>query len=194
MSEIKGALVTLRPITKDNIEKAHEKFQQPDFWNAIQWPSPPPLDRFSYRILKTKEICMWEMVPEFTRKVAGYVGYRAQAGVPFLFILFFDKFEVSIASEALSPVIHHYFNETWVQYTDFHRDFPLGIYLDRKIAKQMHQFLIENGFEPLSFVSELDNEKMIGYELRPQTYEAYYGEDDFTDDDFSEDEELNFDY
>jgi hypothetical protein len=189
MTAIRGALVTLRPIGDENIARAHAKFQAPELWNALQWTGAPPLDRFRHRLLKTKHIRMWEIVPEGARTAVGYVGYRAQAGVPFLFIVFFAEFNASVAQEALAPAIHHYFSATWPRYTDYQRDFPLGIYLDRAIARQLHKFLIENGFEPLSFVSDLDNDKMIGYELRPQTYEAYYGGGDDRDNPFEEDEE-----
>lgn len=188
MTAIRGALVTLRPVSEETIARAHTRFQDPVFWNALQWTGAPPLDRFRHRVLKTKHVRLWEIVPEGLRTAVGYVGYRAQAGVPFLFLVFFDTFDAAVAQEALSPAIHHYFTVTWAKYTDYQRDFPLAIYLDRGIANELHQFLVENGFDPLQFVSDLDNDKMIGYELRPQTYEAYYGGGDDGEEPFARDD------
>ncbi len=178
MADIRGALVTLRPLSALRISKFHKDLLQKERWQEIHATKPPDLEVLKKRMLERRSIRAWDIIPEGCTTSIGYAGYRVRCGCPFIFLLFVaEPFSRHLAEDIIPPLVTHFFNHTHRRLPDYRQSDPMMLYLEHAIAEQLHAFLIDNGFDPMPDFPIIDHEKQTAYGLLPETYEAYHSDD-----------------
>lgn len=173
MGNLRGALMTLRPMVEARVKTLHADLQAPDRWPEVFVNKAPDFATLGERLV-TRSIRFWEIVPEGCSAPVGYAGYRVKCGCPYLFFIFTTrKYDVDLVQDAIPLLVRHFFTFTYPRLPDFRQGDPLMVYLDRGVVDDMHDYLVESGFDPQEQWPFIDNVKKVAYSLSPETYEAY---------------------
>lgn len=168
---VEGALATLRRVDEKRINDIHKLFQEPRLYYTAGLRKPPPLAELRSDLID-EELWLWEIFPEGQERPTGLAGFVTYSGPPFIFVYFFDgKDHLELAREMVVQLAQGFFKET--------EEEALWFYLPRPVKPEIHDMLVEGGFDPYDddVLPGVDLTKEAAYRMERHTYVAYYGEE-----------------
>ena len=168
---LEGALATLHFVPAS--DKMLGYFERPTLRSMTGQVEKPDLAKL-VDLIDSEELAVWEIVPEGATEATGYALYVNYDGPPYFVIYNFDEeMQMEIARECMLQLIPLFFNTT--------EEEVLYFYADKNVAEELHDELLEAGFDPFEDNPIMDKGEMC-YILERHTYDAYYGEEASEDD------------
>jgi len=172
IQELQGDLVALRYASPD--AEMVEMFRRPRLLAMTGLQKAPNLKKLTDLIEEDDELVVWTVVPEGQNQAIGYACYVAFDGPPYVAVYTFsEEEEVEIAHDCIVQLAHLFFGST--------KEEGLHFFRDRPVPEEIHDRLIEGGFDFVEDCPTIDNDVESCYVLERHTYEAYYGEQDEED-------------
>ena len=166
---VEGALATLKRLDEKRIAEIHKRFQEPRMYYTAGLRKPPQLKSLREDLID-EMLWVWEIFPEGKDKATGYAGIVTYSGPPFVFVYFFDgKDDLEMARDVLVQLAQGFFKESDEE--------QLWFYLMRPIKPEIHDMLVEGGFDPYEddVLPGIDLKKEAAYRMERHTWAAYYG-------------------
>jgi hypothetical protein len=175
---IEGALATLKRVELSEIDTLHQQFQDSGLYLDAGFYDPPGQETLE-NFLEGDELQLWHLTSEEGAESVGYMGIVTFSGPTYVFVHFFDvkRVDLDLAQDAMLLIVKDFFKTTDEQ--------ELWTYVDKPISDEIHDRLIEGGFDFLDCdIPGIDRAKVGSYIMERHTFDAYYGEE-------AEDEELD---
>ena len=172
IAELSGEEVALQRIDGAEFGALHQALQTPLLYESAGFDSAPSEERLRNIFIEKEHLILWRMVRKEDGYQCGYCGWSDFAGPAYVFFVPADEnpMDLVMVSEALELIGVTYFQMTPAE--------DLFIYVDRPIEEEIHETLVESGFDPWEELPSIDNEKEAGYSMTRDTFEAYYGNSD----------------
>jgi hypothetical protein len=177
IAELAGDEVTLTRVSESEFATTHLAMLAPLLYTTAGFKDAPSEDRLRDLLIEREHLILWHTMRRGESVSSGYCGWSYFSGPAFLFFMPADDapLDLIVISEALEMVGVAYFKFTEGQ--------QLFMYIDKPIEEDIHETLVECGFDPIDELPTIDNETEGAYVLKRATFEAYYGggegEDDF---------------
>jgi hypothetical protein len=163
---LEGALATMKrlPLSKALVES----FQKPELFKVCGLRKPPDQE-YLKQLIDDKELVVWDIVPDGKTKGAGHALFVRFNGPPFIAIYTHDqKPDLELSRDCVLQLIHYFFQKTPEE--------GLYFYQQKPVPSEIHDLLVEGGFDPFEDNPTLDADEAC-YVLWRHTYVAYYGEE-----------------
>lgn len=178
-NKLEGELVTLKRIQRAGWPAILERFQTPELYDMAGLKKAPEQAAL-FEDLDEDELLVFDIVPHEGGISVGYAVFVHYDGPPYVFTYFFSgELDIDFASDAILQMVLAFF-----QYTEEPR---LYTFLPKPVPDDIHDRLLEGGFDHVEDYPVIDNDEETCYCLERFTYEAYY--QDEADDEV---EELEF--
>ncbi len=134
-------------------------------WKTWIAPSPSILLLLQRRWREFRAVTLGTVVCFYV----GYALYVAFNGPPFVNVYRFDeKIDIELSRDCVLQMVHYFFRKT--------QEEGLYFYQPKPVNEEIHELLVEGGFDPFEDNPTLDPDETC-YVLWRHTYVAYYGEE-----------------
>lgn len=171
--KLSGELLSLVPPARTRWSDLYQRFQDRELYNLIGLKRAPEQQWFFNR-LEQEKLVIFDMIPHEGRKSLGYAFVVYFDGSPYTALCFFNDFDnlrdLDLAADAVLQILIDFFRRS---------DEPrLYFFLDRPVPVDIHDRLLEGGFDFHDDYPAIDNDVEACYGIERFTYEAYYRSED----------------
>ncbi|MEO1482045.1 MAG: hypothetical protein AAFU77_08050 [Myxococcota bacterium] len=167
---LRGSLVVLERAERGDWDTIHEHFQDPALYEETGLQRAPEKAAL-FEDLDEEDLVVFHMRDQEDSKLLAYAMFVLYDGAPYFVIHHFEpNYELDLARDAITQLIYAFFRNS---------DEPrLYFFTPRPVSDDIHDTLLEGGFDPIDDYPVIDNTKEACYCLERFTYEAYYEDDE----------------
>tara|TARA_Y100001934_G_C12220559_1_gene710536 strand:- start:127 stop:717 length:591 start_codon:yes stop_codon:yes gene_type:complete len=173
LQELSAPQTQIQLMTEADLDEITQLFSNPEFYSGIDMQSAPSKERLHQLLYERARLLLWRVFPfdgEKRDKQIGLVGWNGNAGPPC--VVYFpstDEVDLNVFHNAILLVVNAFFTMTEGE--------KLHIYLSHPIAEELHDRVVEAGFDLWQEYPGVDPEIESTYIMERQTFTAYYLED-----------------
>lgn len=149
-----------------------ELFQEPRFHRSAAMREAPSKDELKVLLCSESELVAWVASGHDSDEPVGICAWVGCGGLPFVIFEPITPTDIGadVLQELLEPVVHAFF--------EFTPGLELFVYVAKPVDDELHLMLVENGFDPMEHLPDINNEVEMGYLLARATYMAYFADTD----------------
>lgn len=167
---LKGELVRLERLKRKRWPEILERFQAPELYDSAGLKKPPEQQPL-YEDLDEDELIVFDVTPHDEGEAVAYAVFVNYDGPPYIFVYFFNgQLDVDFAGDAMLQMVLAFFQNT--------EESRLYTFLPRPVSEDVHDKLLESGFDYIEDYPAIDNDEEACYCLERFTYEAYYQDEE----------------
>ena len=164
----------LELFTAQNLDEMVELFSSPDFYQGNDMKEAPDKERLDKLMHERLRLLLWRVFScedELRGEQVGFIGWNGNAGPAY--ITFFPtsaQFDTDVFRDAALSIVHAFFSMSDGD--------TLHIYLSHPIPEEIHDMVVEAGFDLWQEYPGVNSEEESTYIMERSTFQAYYLEDD----------------
>ncbi|MEM6733447.1 MAG: hypothetical protein AAF658_17950 [Myxococcota bacterium] len=172
-NKLEGELVRLDRVKRNEWAEVLERFQTEALYDSAGLKKPPEQAPF-FEDLDEDELIVFHITPHEGSEPVAYGVFVNYDGPPYIFVYFFNaQPDVEFAGDAMLQMVLAFFQNT--------EEPRLYTFLPRPVDEDIHDKLLESGFDHIEDYPVINNDEEACYCLERFTYEAYYQDEEEDD-------------